>query len=396
MIRGRRRIRFREEDRTAVFDLAFREGIRLGGERRRGDLFESSARSADAERLFDLLTEAGIGASLSEPYGLPALFRFCVRRPGIPVGLLAAFVWMVFTSGLVWDIRIEGNRNVPDEEVEAILAEQGFGIGTRYGGVNFDQLQADCLASQNELAWLSVYMDGTVARVQVWEMRPWSRNKHPDGMGANVIAAEDGVVEEIRVYSGEAAARAGDVIRAGEVAISGVMEKKDGGVRFAYAEGEVLVTTVRALSAEVPFRRTEIRPTGAEKRRITLKIFKKKVKLFENSGFDGGSCDTIDTIGQVCLFGRIRLPVWIGAERIRETEPVEIVLTPEEAEAEAKADLRRQIRDAAADGQIAGEMTRMEVLEDRCRADAVLYITRDVGVTVEFPIGPAAEEPGNG
>jgi hypothetical protein len=156
------------------------------------------------------------------------------------------------------------------------------------------------------------------------------------------------------------------------------------------------VTTVRALSAEVPFRRTEIRPTGAEKRRFTLKIFKKTVKLFENSGFDGGSCDTIDTIGQVCLFGRIRLPVWIGAERIRETEPVEVILTPEEAEAEAKADLRRQIRDAAADGQIAGEMTRMEVLEDRCRADAVLYITRDVGVTVEFPIGPASEEPGNG
>ena len=396
MIRGRRRIRFRQEDRGAVFDLAFREGIRLGRERLRGDLVEVSAASEDGERLASLLSERGIGAALSEPGGLPALLRFCVRRPGIPAGLLASVVWMACTSGLVWDIRIEGNRNVPDEVVESILAEQGFEIGTRFREVNFDQLQADCLAAQNELAWLSVYMDGTVARVQVWEMRPWTDAKHPDGTGANVVAGEDGVVEEIRVRSGEAAVRAGDVIRAGQVAISGVMEKKDGGVWFAYADGEVLATTVRALSSEVPFRRTEIRPTGAEKRRFTVKIFKKTVKLFKNSGFDGGTCDTIDTIGQVCLFGRIRLPVWFGTERIRETGPVEIVLTPEEAQAEARADLRRQIREAAADGQIAGEMTRMDVSEDRCRADAVLYITRDVGETVEFPVGPATEDAGNG
>ena len=167
---------------------------------------------------------------------------------------------MTAASGLVWDVRIEGNESVPDEAVLAQLEELGFGIGTRYRNIDFDRLQTDYLAAQNELAWLSVYMDGTVARVQVWEMRGKPPRKIPDGVYANVTAAEDGVVEEVRVLEGQAAVRPGDVIRAGEIAISGAVEKKDGGVRFEYAEGEVLATTAKVLTAEVPLSRTVYRP----------------------------------------------------------------------------------------------------------------------------------------
>ncbi len=350
---------------------------------------EVRAEISDAESLAETLRDRGIEAGLSESRGLPALLRLLRNRPGLAAGAVLTAVWMTAASGLVWDVRIEGNETVTDEAVLAQLEELGFGIGTRFRNIDFDRLQTDYLAAQNELAWLSVYMDGTVARVQVWEMRGKPPRRIPDGVYANVTAAEDGVVEEVRVLEGQAAVRPGDVIRAGEVAISGAVEKKDGGVRFEYAEGEVLATTAKTLTAEVPLSRTVYRPTGREKRGFVLRIFKKTVKLFGNSGFDRGTCDTIDTIGKVCLFGRISLPVWIGTEVIRETVPETETVTREEAEAEAMAELRRMIREAAAEGELTGKQIRAEFNGTVCRAEAVMYLTKDVGRTVEFTAEPA-------
>ena len=374
---GVRRIRFERERRGEVFDLAFRYGIRVWGERERDGRTEIRCEARDARRLSGLLTERVISHETGETEGLPALLRYCRRRPGIVLGCLLTAVWMIWSAGLVWDVRIEGNRNVADERVLACLEDEGFGIGTRFRKIDFDQMQADILAAQNELAFISVYMDGTVARVQVWEMIPGSSDKHPAGVYANVVAREDGVIEEVRVREGMAAVKAGDVIRTG--------------VRFEYAEGEVLATTVRTLTAEAPFERVEYRPTGEEKRSFFLKIFKKSVKLFENSGFDGGYCDTIDTIGKVCLFGRIPLPVWCGTVITRETEPFTVTLTREEAEAEALAGLRRMIREASEGGELAGRQIRVTFTEKACRAEAALYVTRDIGRTVEFTVSDVPE-----
>ncbi len=215
--RGWKKIGFPAERRAEVFDLALRSGILLWGERESGGSVEVRAETSDAEPLAESLRESGIEVTVSESRGFPALLRFLRNRPGLAVGAVLTAVWMTAASGLVWDVRIEGNETVTDEAVLAQLEELGFGIGTRYRDIDFDRLQTDYLAAQNELAWLSVYMDGTVARVQVWEMRGAPPRKIPDGVYANVTAAEDGVVEEVRVLEGQAAVRPGDVIRAGEV-----------------------------------------------------------------------------------------------------------------------------------------------------------------------------------
>ncbi len=383
---GWRRMTFPAERRTEVFALAYEEGIRLRRERRRGERFSVRIGGRDAARLHSLLAGRGIEVSLSEPEGFPALLRFLGHRPGIPLGLLLFAAWTVWSSGLVWDVRIEGNRRIPSEIVAAQLEELGFGVGTRFREVDFDQLHADYRAAHEEIAWLSVYMDGTVARVQVWETMAGKSAADRSGKGANVTAGTDGVIEEIHVFEGQAAKKPGDVIRAGEIAISGLVEKKDGGFRWEYAEGEVFATVAVPLAAEVPFERTEYRPTGREKRSRTVKIFKKTVKLFEKGGIAYGSCDTIDTIGQVCLFGRIPLPLWTGTSVVRETEPVTVTLSPDEARARARARMRGLIREAASEGQLVGKIVREETRGSCCRVEAVVYVTKDIARTAEFPL----------
>ena len=125
--RGWKKLQFPAERRTEVFDTALRSGIPLWGEREYGGFVEVRAESGDADSLAETLRERGIEAGLSESRGLPALLRFLRNRPGLAAGAVLTAVWMTAASGLVWDVRIEGNESVPDEAVLAQLEELGFG-----------------------------------------------------------------------------------------------------------------------------------------------------------------------------------------------------------------------------------------------------------------------------
>ena len=383
---GWRNITFPADCRTAVFDAMFRAGIPLSRERVRGDSVSVRVREADLRSAALVFASLGIENRIGERRGLPAVLAFCRERPGIPVGLLLAALWLYFSGGLVWDIRIEGNTKTPDTAIVAELADLGFGIGTRWRGIDFDQLHADYVAAQNDVAWLSVYMDGTVARVQVREM--WADGVRGDRThtGANVVASQTGVIEEVNVFEGQAAVRAGDVIRPGEVAISGIMEKKDGGFRWEYAAGEVWASVAVPLSVEIPLERQEKRPNGEKKTEFAVKIFEKTIKLSGNYGFDPSTYDKIDTIGRVCLPDGTPLPVWVEKTVWQKTEAVTVTLSAEDAAEEAMTEMRRLVRGATEGGILLEKSFRGSLRDGVWRLDGLLSVSRQIGVTEEFAV----------
>ena len=108
--------------RTAVFDAMFRAGIPLSRERMCGDSVSVRVREEDVRSAALVFASLGIEAEIGERRGLPAVLAFCRERPGIPVGLLLIALWLRFSGGLVWDIRIEGNTKTPDAVILAELA----------------------------------------------------------------------------------------------------------------------------------------------------------------------------------------------------------------------------------------------------------------------------------
>ncbi len=383
---GRRTVTFSAARRTAVFDAMFRAGIPLWGERIRGESVSVRVREEDARAAALVTASLGIEGAVGPRHGLPAAAAFCRERPGIPAGLLLAAAWLFFSGGLVWDVRIEGNTKTSDAAIVAELADLGFGIGTRWRDVDFDQLHADYAAVQNDVAWLSVYMDGTVARVQVREM--WADGVRGDRThtGANVVAAETGVIEEVNVFEGQAAVRPGDVVRPGQVAISGVLEKKDGGFRWEYAAGEVWAAVAVPLSVEIPLIRQEKRPTGEEKTAFCVKIFEKTIKLSGNYGFDPSTYDRIDTIGRICLPDGTPLPLWTGKTVWRRTETVTVTLSAEDAQTEAMTEMRRLVRGAVEGGVLLEKSFRGSLRDGVWRLDGLLSVSRQIGVTEEFAV----------
>ena len=272
---GNRRFAIKKENLAAAFDIIYKNQISFFGERRTSDGSVSIIiRGRDIGRFERYAEECGIEYTPDALRGLPVCLRFLKFRPMLVIGALLFAVWTYFSGKMIWDVVVEGNTKTDTAEIIALLEELGCGVGDFYPSINFNQLHADYSAKQHDIAWLSVYMNGTVAEVQVRELWRDERERHTSNMYANVVADCAGVVEMVNVRDGVAAVRAGDIVRPGQVLISGIIEMKDGSVRYEYASGEVICTTSCPIHVEVNTKREEKVPTGRKTEQKSIKIFK--------------------------------------------------------------------------------------------------------------------------
>lgn len=384
---GWREIRVKSECAAEVFDMIYKSGADHRHEKRNksGDII-FKIRSGDFRRNavgFECLREKE-ALVYSDEYGFPALARFFFTRPAFIVwGLLFSW-WMYYSSHIIWDVRITGNTKTPTEKIVSQLEELGCGVGDYFPAIDFNKLHSVYAASQNDIAWLSVYMNGTVAEVQVRELYRDTRAKHERNVYANVVSECDGVVNEINVFDGIAAVKKGDVVRKGQVLISGVIEGKDGEWRFEYASGEVFVTTSVPIEERVCLNTDEKRYTGRSKTKYSIKIFKKTVNLFLNGGIDGGVYDTIDMMEKLCPLGVCEIPVWINKKVYREYEPVSVTLTPEEAVETAVSSIREKIRRATENGELESRETEAYFDGGEYVMRCLLYVRKNAARTAEF------------
>ncbi len=333
-----------------------------------------------------LYLSACTGASGGREHGLPALFHRYRGRWGILAGVLL-FAVLVWQSGtVVWEVSVTGNEDLTDEEIVSMLWDYGFGVGTKFGDIDFDRLQNGFLLKTDEIAWIAVNMRGTVAHVEVRENLGSKTRRGTDSKAANLIAAEDGQIVEVRLAGGRAAVQRGDVVRAGDLLIGGVLTIRGEELRYEYSAGEVLAQVNRVIMAEAPITRTENVLTGREFSKKTVRIFGKAIKLFQNSGIEYASYDTIIENRQIYLPVGIALPIWITTETVREMLPETVTVTEEEAFAEAMILYRAQMDALLQDAEILEMETERICTDGVCRIMGHVVCVTDIARTVEIGV----------
>ncbi len=380
--------------RSAVFDFLYREAIPFFDEHTDGESSTFTVHLRNARQIRHFSEENCICTEFSCVRGLPVMIGFMKKRPVLPIGLVLCALWLFLSQSIVWDIRIEGNSKTPDSAITDQLEVLGFGIGTYYPAVNFNQLHADYLAVQNDIAWLSVFMNGVVAEVQVRELWADERGMHDVNTYANIVASCAGVVREVNVFEGQAAVKPGDIVREGQVRISGVVEKNNGGIRYEYAAGEVICEVSVPLSVEVSLERESKRYTGREIRQRTVKIFKKTINFFVNGGIEYTTYDKIDMMEQVCPFGYGTLPVWLNTAVYKEYETVTENVSADLAADEAMARLSEMIKAECEGAELVSKSFGTYNENGVVGVECLLYMNRDIGKTAEFTVHLSDEADG--
>lgn len=315
--------------------------------------------------------------------GAPFFLGRLRRRYALWIALAVCSAALFWGSFFIWDIRIEGNETVPDQEILQALEAHGVGFGTYGYAVNSFELRNYILLDIPELSYIAVNVRGCRAYVQVRERVPAPELVSKRAPG-NTVAAKDALVTAIEPWDGEKQVLPGTMVKAGDLLISGVVESDFAGARYLRGMGKVYGRTWYSLRCKVPLTVRETERTGETVRRRALLIGKKRINLYFNSSIPGDTYDKIVSRSQWSLPG-LALPAATVTETYFPCAAAERTRSVEEALAAADLTLTRRLAAYLAPG--GGEvLSRALTYEER---DGVLTVT--LSAECEEQIGKLVE-----
>ena len=368
---------------TALLNLLMTYGISYEGlSLREGRVWLWMSERA-FRRLAELCDSEGICLTVEKRRGLPQLARRYGKRIGLLVGALMAIVILFWGSRVVWDVRVTGNVTLDDHAVLEMLSECGLTSGTYLPTLDTDLVESRMLLSHREVCWISINIRGTTANVEVLET---VFGDVEESSYANLVSSRDGQIERVEVYEGNAIVKVGDVVREGDLLVSGIYDKGLLGSRVTRARGEIYARTVRSFDVEIPLSGTEKVYTGREWTEKYVNFFGKRIKVFANTGNVGAECDIIYRDNGVSLPSGAILPIgWQGIV-YREYREEPIVLENEEAMERAFSALAETLDTFVTDtgAELLSKAVTYELDEDAYRIHCTVICIENIALVREF------------
>lgn len=254
---------------------------------------------------------SGVQLRIQEKRGLPFLTAKNKKRIGLLIGLTIAVLLVGVLSSMIWSVTVEGNENIPEEQILAVAEGLGVKMGVRRKSLDSETVADALLREIDGLSWAALNIDASKAVIEVRESIPKpdiSDTQTP----ANIIAAEDGVLTKVEVYSGTAVLPVDSAVLKGDLLISGVVKNLDNSETLKGAQGNVYANVRRDMlfvCPETPF----LCCSSARERRI-LYIFGLQIPLGRRTG------ESVYTVKSYLSNASASLPIGIFRERSEDFE----------------------------------------------------------------------------
>lgn len=332
-------------------------------------------------KLLRLLTSYHFTVDSVEYGGLPPYLWQFRKRVGLLLGLLASTVILGSGSLFLWQVRVVGCETISEEEVLALLADEGVEVGSYIPPIDAIVTAQEMILKDDRLAFVAVNIIGTRCEVQVTETA-FPEGEPKDDRPASLTAMYDGLIERIELYDGQVLVKPGEAVRAGQTLISGLCEMEEGRWRLTAAAGKVYAKVERTFTVEVPLTAELQRPSGEESIKRSLIFFKKSVKLFETSSILTPTYGTIESKDALTLPDGTPLPIAIATTRYIGYEKVTVRYTAAEAEAIASRQMETLVTGELAEAEILSLTRSVEHTANGVKLTWQVYCIMDVAESV--------------
>ena len=342
-----------------------------------------------ARQFLSLCRQEGIAAEIVAYRGLPAFLKRISARSGLVVGGVFALFLIVLSGLFVWDVQVEGNVNLTDDEIVDALRACGFGVGSYLPTLQVREVENRVLMASERIGWLSINIDGTVARVQVIEHIEGENEGDGDAAHtrpANLVAVRDGQIEYCELYRGNAVVSAGQAVKAGELLVSGVYDSQTEGFRWTRAAGRVMARTERTVRVEIPLSYEEKVYEDAVLQQIEIYFFNFSHKIFKNSRNSDLLWDIIEYNYSLGKLGGKRLPISVTRTDARPYHTVTAERTQDEALELCYSELSRQLAALSGEVQLLQKDIVTEIGERSVVLTCTLICIENIAVQQEFEI----------
>lgn len=190
-------------------------GIQVSGGRIRGNNYVFFVHSKQESGALSALKGRGIECKLIRSGGGKYIKSRLALNAGVLIASVMALVAGIICSLFVFKAEVACEDKTTSALIMQILQEN---VGKRKSEIDEKALTEEIYASADNVSFVHLKVKGSTLSATVI-----MQNETPDepASAENVYALCDGVVESIAVFSGTAEVKAGDVIKKGELLISG-------------------------------------------------------------------------------------------------------------------------------------------------------------------------------
>jgi similar to stage IV sporulation protein len=331
------------------------------------------------------LESENVELSLVSSHGIPGLLLRYRHRYGFTVAVVISVLLVILSGQVIWDVRIDGERRLTEQEVREVLRECGLERGTRISSIDAGVLENRVMIFSDDIAWISVNVIGTVAEVEIRELEFTERDEEI-GNASNIVASHCGKIVGFENISGSIVVEIGEEVAEGQLLISGIYGDEENGFRYTNPKGRVLAEVERSFEIEVPRVETKKSYKEGVKCEKYLIFFKKRIKFFSNYRNLPPTCDKIDIEEFLLAPSGKELPIGIFETRYLEYEYVSEARDDETLSRIAKQRLDAVILSELADAEILRKNIEYELYEDkivlRCKIKCIVDIAKrqEIGI----------------
>ncbi len=265
-------------DRLAAFRDALRQsGIRCRSQQIRMQQFFAAVPVRSWKPVCALAEQYAVTLKIRSQHGLRFRLLPYRFRIGLPAGLLLGGLFLYWCNASVRSIEIYGNTRVSDTEILTALETLGVMQGVPFREIPYTYIEQQMRLAVSDIEWITIRHEGGRLLVDLTE-----ETKPPaltnDRIPTNYIATVPSQITKMDICGGKAMKSVGDLVKPGDLLISGTEEDKFGVCRYYHADGTVTgiypdsFTQMQPFVAELPVRGETITNT-------VLSVFGQRIPL---------------------------------------------------------------------------------------------------------------------
>lgn len=385
-LRGYLRIRITGYSPERFLNLCKHKGIEMWGLEAKSHAYEMYMTVSGFRKLKPILKKTRTHIIILERYGVPFFFHKYRKRKVFFLCIFLCVCMIYLLSRFIWNIDIQGNQTITDEVLVEYLEAEGVYHGMKIKDVNCEFIDTNIRKNFHEIIWVSASLEGCNIIIHVKENTDTFKVSQSEEEPADIISIADGVVTEIITRSGVPCVKEGDVVKPGDLLVTGVVEvKNDAGevVREDYKTADADVY------AEVQIPYEDLCETTYQVKQYTNKRHKQiyinfwgyhfalGIKQPETKNYEMESQETQLKINQ-----NFRLPISYGEYKGKSYQFIEKKRTKEEKEGILNHNLDLYCKELEESGAVILEK-QIQIAEEEkgMRAKGYLKVTQPIGTT---------------
>ena len=307
--------------------------------RRKEGQITASIKIRDFFRLRPVRNKTGVHIQVTEKQGMPFFFLRSKKRKAFFAGFLLGLVLLLFLSGRIWNIHIQGNVQNSKPEILEFLEKQGVSHGMAKASVSCSEIAAAVRKHFPEITWVSARIEGTRL----------------------ILEIQEGISEKREVQEKTPC----DLIQRYE---------------YVHSDADIYISRKISYYKEIPLKYKTLKKTGEESRGWYVKAGKWYLEIFGHKGDDWRKYSEELPL---YLTENFRLPLALGKVKQIKYRQTAGVYTEREAENLAVSQLQDYERELMEkEKQILENHVRISISKTACTARGTLLVAEKTGKEV--------------